>query len=529
MTAKEIEDKIKDFLPFKIEAISYEKRIGFLSVDNPFYNVSESDYYINRWKEKINNKKSFEKFKRQFSNPNDGTSLIQEIWIENSKVFEANDKRVNYTLTREEKKDVNILDFWKGEGWKLYQESPNSFGLVVDSKILAIQFNHVQFYKDDNDGNVVEFCYLDKKKGYLFAENQYFTFELSDDNKVINVNPETTFFEGLPPAFHISDRKLSRDKNIRVNVLSKHYNSIAEYVYSIVLDLMNKSYAYANTIEKLRNVDACTYNNGVANEVCDNGYLKAIDSGEYLYLRGSNEKKPCPDCNQEVAVGGVIDIAYQARLSGGNDPTSAITFVSPDVKALEFTKADITDTRQRIFGIGTGKDKKTDSTKNFNSELSILYAGESQKDVLDQIKYDLIGNIQRSAAFVGQSAFGSSYSSVLVDLGSNYMLYTVEQLLEKRKQAEEQGLSDVLKLDSQIMEVQSKGVESEKRKAKVILQLNTILGKDLAKKAIAIYELEVMPIEAIDKDVNTIIKDIIKHKSELLTQNKEEEDEQTEI
>ena len=524
MTAQEYNDKRKDYTTTKQRAMLYEDKIKFLSVPDVERVPMDSDYYFNQWSERINNDASFNRLKSNYTNPNAATSLLTEIWVENTKVWHANDQTsmIVEKNASDTKIDFDILDWWMLEGWELYQNSPNSVGVAFVRQdrtigIIGVEFQHIDFIHTNDNGDISELGYKAKNKLYYFAENEYTIYDLDKDGKIIATNEQVPYWQGLPPVFAISSRVISSSNPTKTNILRDIYPAIGDYLYNTLLSKMNTSFAYANIIERVRNADGCHWEHKGLR--CEGGYMVSVDGGENITSqRGSDI--PCPKCNSAINIGGVVEIPIRA-LMDSKEPTSAIKFITPDVSALKFTSEDMTQTRVRLFASGTGKGKNqsAESNNNFNSELSIIYAGESQRDQLREIKKDLERNVERSASIVGSLMLGNNLDFVRISLGDNFLLYSREQLIALKTQADALGLSDVMQLDEQIIEASANGDENLKRRSKVILMLNNIIGIDNTKVALATYELENGSIIGSNKTVKQIVTQIIKEHGTKTTEN----------
>lgn len=186
---------------------------------------------------------------------------------------------------------------------------------------------------------------------------------------------------------------------------------------------------------------------------------------------------------------------------------SAIKFITPDTTALKFTRDDEIAVRQSIFSAATGKDQNVNSNKNFNSELSIVYATEAQQDALKEIAKDLKAGMVRCAEIIGEIVFGDNFDRAHVNIGTNFLLHSKEQMIEIKKSTDELGISTALGIDDQLIELSSDGNEQEKRRAKVIILVSKILKAD-TEEAVTRFELNT-PIRALNRSVSEIVKLII--------------------
>ena len=257
----------------------------------------------------------------------------------------------------------------------------------------------------------------------------------------------------------------------------------------------------------------CTYETAGAR--CAEGYLVSPSNNLSLIDVSTQARKRCPSCNTLPSMGGVIDIPYKTIGDQTNQPW-ALRFVVPDTKALEYTGQDLKTWAHELYAAATGKDKNINSNKNFNSELSILYATEGQQDVLRKIKEDIEPNVRRSAEILSELFLGDSAQGVVVDLGQDFILASKAELLNMKKLTDELGLSAALDIDGQLAQISSGGNEAEIKRTKVILSLVYILHED-ANEAVARFELD-RPIRSLNMSASDIVKLILEN------YNKQKED-----
>jgi hypothetical protein len=483
------------------KASEYKDYISFLSESNPdagYWNLE-----MIRYKNMINSKSSYERFKTHFQSPNVATDLISRIWVENGKVFQASDRNINFITKTTKKIPFDVLEWWRSEGWKLYRLDPNAAGIVFSDgekfEVISIPSKSIIYLTEK------ELLYWDTKKEFItkLSIESGAVYQILDNDFVVIEN-RPPFFSDVLPVFRVSARIVESRGGIRSNILETKYPEISDLLYSTVLHKMNEGYLHANIITRTRNVDGCRYKDAQMGYSCEGGYL-VNDKGENII----NEKyalTPCPACNSSIEIGGVIGVPLSRIQEREYKP---ISFEAPDTTAFELSETVLANREKYIFGTATGKDQNTDTTKRaINSDLAIQFAGEGQKGVLAEIKKDLEPCIIDMCDIIG--SYISDYQNAIVNLGEKFILFTLAELLEIKKTTDELGLSDAIRIDDQIAETMANGVESEKKRTRVIMSLNNLIGKENAQKTLHWYEFIKMKIGALAMDETTILKDLIK-------------------
>lgn len=463
--------------------MSFEEPIAWLTAP-PIAPVMVENSTLRNYRDRINEPTTWNRFITYLNNPHEAAELIEAIWTECLKWRSASNALALFQTPKggETTGVPNILEWYRTEGFRLYTTSPNGAVLVnPDASLMAITASAIKVFTKD------AFCYLNATGGYtLFTKDGVQQF----DPKMSPLGtPTPAYWVDKPhPATHISAAFADYERTVRSNVLGRYYPRIADYLFEKTLSKLNIPYAHANLIERVRNADGCGYASIHEGHKCQGGYLVTIDGGEPIYnTKGAHQ--PCQKCNAGIAIGGTIDIPIRVRMdNGGNAPTEAIRFVSPDPKSLEFSEKKLKDLEKQLFGAATGKDRGLGVTNRaINSDIAIEFAGESQTAVLMQIVSDLQPGAAEAAEIINGILF-KGQAKVNVSFGDDFAIYTIDDLLAMRALAETQGMLNVLNIDEKIATAASAGNPTEQKRIRIALALLHILGKENSDKALYLYE-----------------------------------------
>lgn len=505
-----IQKKIDAFCQKKNEIDKYETSIAFLTETKPLLTYPTTAHYPRVWESRLGNSDSYERFKNFWTAPNEGHDLVSQIWDENGKAFAAKDANVLFIAKNNESKEtptLNLMSWWANEGYKLYQTQPNSFALLnfEDEKwtIQHIPTKSVMYFEDDREGVAIELIYKISDTQYVRLASDVYEILNIVNGKVGMIEPQTPPISGLN-FWHISSNFSTLENRIRTNVMKNSYEQVADFMYDSVLCKINESYLHANVIERAVSSLGCSYQ--TIDYQCQAGYLVSIKDAESFATTETGAKAECPECRKHIAPGTEIKVPIQQHFQHSDSLKDSIKFVSPDpatvMASLEIHAAN----KRAIFAGATGKGMETDVNKNFNSELSILYAAESQIAVLKSIQKDIAQSFYISAQAVAR-AFG--FEKAILILGDNFMLFSVDQLLARKAVTDTNGLTQALRIDEQLLESHAKGNDSELRRGRIIMQLNYILGFDATRRAVTMYEIEKQPISSSTKFETEQIKEIL--------------------
>lgn len=503
-----IQEKIDGFNQTRLEIEKYEDSLKFLSIPNPLKTFPVNSYYPNIWKSRVSNDDSYEMFKAHYTNPNDGHSLVSEIWAENGKAFKAKDSNLLFVSDDETKKPptVNLFEWWKSEGYAMYQTEPNAFGLlnIVDGNwvIQRIPSRSVMYFSDDANHNAQEIVYKVNENLYIYLAAGVYSELIVTSGRVTTEIPKTPYIQSVP-FWHVSNNFIDNSKTVRSNVMKTRYEMVSDFAFDSVMCKINGTYLQANVVERVVPTNGCQYS--TLEHRCSGGFLVSINDVDTKVVYENGAAAQCPECRKKIAPGTEIRLPINTFLDKAQIGTS-IAFKSPDPKAVIEADNLLKAKRRQIFGAATGKGQETDVNKNFNSELSIVFASQSQRDVLQSIQNDIAASVHVSARAIAE-AFG--FKDVVVLLGENFVLHSTEQLLAIKEQTDKLGLTQAMRIDEQLVESAAKGIESEKRRGFVIMKLNYILGVAEAARIVTLYEIEKRPILETKTPVNEQVKEIL--------------------
>jgi hypothetical protein len=474
--------------------------------------MTDRNTFFSKVRARLASDETFQNFIRFFQFPHAGTDLANSIWLENDKVFSADDKLLLYVRGESQgDPDLNILHEWEHKIFESYKYSPNSIW-VFDTQQSIVQVRPGQVVEVEHEGaKITRLVYNSGGYEYSYTEGNF--YRTSEENGTIEQLP--VYYQSVP-AFFVSSRFLDKSANIRTNILGGFLTDFEDFLYNTILSKINDSFGHLNIIERISPAEGCAHE--TAHERCVGGYLEskleiASTTGEsyqeqtaYVYdVTGA--RALCPVCRAMPTIGGLITIPMHRSKDFETMP-HAVRFVSPDVTALEYSAKKLADTRQHIYDKATGSSNML-AESALNSELAVLYAMDSARAILRQIQKDIYENVVRSAEIYGEMFYQQGYKSVSVTLGDNYMLSSRSEMIALKEKTDPLGLSAALGIDMQLTRYAGDANSPEARRAWVIIQLVYVYGAAQANKIVALFEAENQNLSAMNMQKEDIFKNVV--------------------
>ena len=478
------------------KAVKHENVIKFLSqfALNKADATNQRTYlkdFLSAVRSRLNNDDAFLNFENNITYPLQTNELIESMFNALKRIFEANDKYINFEFEDLEiKQDAQkyiSLKWFQEEGWELFAHSPNTI-LVVDlPEIQNTELPEPFFYplsiSDVLEINVVEnkidyliYCIdedlilaIDKSEYLLLRRNK----KTDDWDKLeeLAIIPHSL---GRCPANFLNNKNLYADNQIvKASPISK---SLGE-----IMDLLSL-YTNKNTLDNhiLPHVvkyggDGCDYDNGY--NYCDNGLLKvkqtegddswAIDAETHKFLR-------CPKCNKTLGQAETITVPTPRDKEEYDLAVNAITYVTPDTQIFEYSDKRINDKEKKIYNQVVGITQEL-NPKQQQNEVRVVTNLENQNQVLITWKRPFETSMERTNNDILIFRYMDKFLGSIVDLGTKFFLQTVNELYEEKQKAEESGLDNIINYDQQIIDVKYSNNPEQRKRSLLMLELSKIL------------------------------------------------------
>lgn len=211
----------------------------------------------------------------------------------------------------------------------------------------------------------------------------------------------------------------------------------------------------------------CAFANNETGDYCDGGFLRNV-KGDYKALRNGTVEK-CPVCSEKriAGVGSFIEIPVPTE--GSPDMKNPVQITTIDKESLDFNVSEEKRLKDNIYQsiVGTGGESQTKEAIN---EMQVSASFESKSSILNNLK----GNFERAQKFIDDTIcrlrYGDSFLSSSISMGTEFYIYTVDDLYRQYKMAKDNGASE-----AQMDAINQQIIETENRNNPMQLQRMIIL------------------------------------------------------
>lgn len=488
----EIRDRIKS--PKKTQtikkAIRHENRLRFHA--ESFMEPSEISQPLTvflDWVKTLIPKDKFKVFVSLFQFPTPIVQLSNTIFNELERVFDGKNPSVNYQFTDTTYKDdwewyrQEVLKepvVWRKKGWDAVKTAINSI-LIVDLPeeqkdeypepyFYFLSIEHVIDY--EFKGGVLDWIIF-KQPGNKIAcfDDTYFrTIQLDKDGKPLGEPLEREHGLGFCPArFFWSTELTQQQPDLKRSPLSPQLANLDWLLFFSISKRHLDLYA-PYPIYSAYEAD-CDFRNNETGDYCDGGYLRDQDQHFKVLRDGTVEQ--CPVCASKrlAGVGSFIEVPVPLSKDDA-DLRNPVQITTIDKTSLDYNVEEVNRLKADILAsvIGLGGDIQQKQSIN---ELQVAANFESKSSVLNSIK----GNLEAARKFVDDTCctlrYGENFLGSSISMGTEFYIYSVDDLYAQYKQAKENGGSDAI-LDSiqdQIIETEYRNDEQEMQRMFILKHL----------------------------------------------------------
>lgn len=487
---KLIQNRVNNELVAK--AIAHEERIRFHS--QLCHDISDTSTYYNTFLkriEKILPKDKFARFKEVFDFPVPTTDLVDVVFSELSKVFDAQNKNLNYQFSRPESRDdfTNYLEwmefsqFWENDCFEAIRNRINTIQ-VVDMAIIKgkgkpqpyvfnLNIERVIAIEVNDDGNISFVAYKDQGRIVSIDENYYRSYNIEgEDLKTLTIHIENKHLLGYAPARFLMTDNIGKSKMIKQSPISKALWALDRLLFRIISGENLEDYA-AYPIYSIYDED-CSFKDVNGNS-CQGG--KIIGTG----ANGVEYVSDCPSCKDNFYMGpGSILTSKAPRTKDQADLLDQVKITSADVESLNYINGAVDRRKSAILNSCVGSDREM-LTGQAQNELQVLSTYDTKQAILMKLKR----NIEKAKKFVidtmASLRYGKSYLGCTVDEGSRFYLATSQQLQDKLKIAKENGAAqfEIAMLKSEIYSNEYRNNPEQLQRIEILKRLEPYYGLSL--------------------------------------------------
>lgn len=409
------------------------------------------------WVKKLIPKDKYRVFLSLFKFPTQNIELTDKIYGELERVFDGRNSAVNYQFIDSTLSDdweayrhdvLNEPVVWHSKGWDALRTAINCV-MVIDLPseqrgerpepyfyFLGIE-NVIDFRAKGEALDWIVFAQPEKRIA-AFDDTYMRVFQLNEKGEVGELITEVQHGLGYCPAKFFWTTPLSQEQpDIKKSPLSPQLGNLDWLLFFRVskrhLDLYAPYPIYSAYAAD------CNFRNNETGDYCDGGFLRNI-KGEYKMFRDGTVER-CPVCSEKriAGVGSFIEVP----IPKGDRPDlrDPITITTVDRKSLDYNTEEEKRLADEIYAKVTGTGGEVQQKASIN-EMQVTANFEDKKNVLLSLKT----NFEKAQTFVDETIcrlrYGESYISSSINWGTEFYLYSVDDLQAIYETAKKSGSSE---------------------------------------------------------------------------------------
>lgn len=471
------------------KAVNIQRRLRFHTEANVVISdINQPTTIFLDWVKGLLPKDKYNTFLQLFKFPLCTASITEEVYRELERVFYSRNSSSSYQFTDSELADdwagyritkLNEPEVWKTEGWKKMQVSPNSILCVDLPEVQVSQRPEPYFYWLEID-SVIDYESKDSvtfewlifrqpgNRVAVFDDESIRVFQLNEKNEVTGLVTEAKHDLGYCPArFFWASPLNETNKELKKNPLTKELSSLDWYLFFSNSKQHLDLYA-PYPIYSAYEAD-CDFENNETGDYCDGGFLRNTDGNYKILANGAIEKCPCCSEKRIAGPGSFVEVPVPSRDEGVSDMRSPVQITTIDRDSLEYNTKECERLKNNIIisVVGSGG---TVSEKEAINETQVAANFESKTAALTALKV----NFEAAQKFVEDTIcklrYGNAFLSSSIDWGTEFYVFTVNELYAKYEQAKRLGAST-----SELDAIAQQICEVEYRNNPIIMQRMLIL------------------------------------------------------
>lgn len=461
-------------------------------------------------------KDKFEVFKTLFRFPLITNEVLAVCYDKLSRIFDGRDPAFSYQFANTELRDdwewyrqekLGEQNIWQSKGWDFFKTQINSV-LIVDLPqeqeagdrypqpyFYWLPIMDVIDYKADPQSGAMEWIMFrqDGDKIAVIDDASYRIFN-SKDGTIGELESEAAHDLGYCPARFFWNEPVSLDKpDIKESPVTKELDRLDWYLFFAISKRQLDT--YGNYPIYWGYEQSCDFHNDETGDYCDGGYLK--DKQGHWHYDNNGLLMPCPVCSQKrlVGAGSYIEVPVPHVDEGQPDLGQPVGMLAVDSESLKYNQEEEKRLRTDLITAIVGTNEEV-TTRDALNEQQIKANFESQSTVLKRVKK----GFEEAQKFVDDTCcrlrYGKAFLSSSINYGTEFYLFTSDELRERYKKAKEAGMSEA-DLDALLQQI----IETEYRHNPQMMQRMIILSdlepyRHLTRNEVqGLYEKSLIPVE----------------------------------
>jgi len=456
------------------KAVNHEERLKF-HAESYLYpsGISKPLTQFLDWVRELLPKDKFSIFVSLFKLPVLTVDLTETIFNELERVFDGRNAAVNYQFESpdllddwEEYRTEKLKEpsVWREKAWDQIKSGINSV-IVIDLPREQLDMRPEPYFYFLDIRNVIDYSFRnDRIEWIIFKcregeitvidDEHYQVFTLDGNGQVAGeaILEEAHELGYCPAQFLWSDSLTKEEPDLKKSPLSAQLSNLDWLLFYSISKRHLDLYA-PYPIYSAYEAD-CDFQNNETGDYCDGGYLRG-DDDNYKVLRDGGVMQ-CPVCAEKrlAGVGAFIEVpAPQSK----EDPDlrNPVSITQIDKASLEYNVEEVTRLGDHIFNsvVGVGGDV---TAKKAVNEKQVIANYESRSTIINALKQ----NIEKARRFTAETIcrlrYGNEFNSASINLGTEFYIYTIDDLYEQYKAAKANGSSEAEldQINSQILETE---------------------------------------------------------------------------
>ena len=432
-------------------------------------------------------------FKALFRYPVKTNEITDTCFDKLSRIFDGRNPAFNYQFANSAQREdweayrLNKLhepEVWQTKGWEFFKSEINSV-LIVDVAreqrtewpepyFYWLPIDDVITYKADPTTGVMDFIVFRRRDEVIVLDDT--TYRVWDDKK------HTGRIEGLPkieaqhdlgycPARFFWNEPISLDEpDVKASPLSKELESLDWFEFFHIskrqLDLMG-AYPILSGYEQ-----RCDFTNAENGDYCDGGFLR--NKQGYYKLDAAGLLLRCPKCGNKriIGAGSFVEIPVPNAEENQPDLRNPVQILKVDRDSLDYNVDEQKRLREEIITAVVGQDEIVTDRDAFN-EQQVRANFESVTTVLNRVKKGFEAAQQWVDETVCRLRYGRYFLSARVNYGTEFFLYSPEELRARYKTAKEAGASEseLDMMQEQILQTEYRNDPVQLRRMRILAEL----------------------------------------------------------
>ena len=453
-------------------------------------------------------------FQTLFRFPVKTNEVMSEVFDKLSRIFEGRNPAFSYQFATTEQRDdwewyrqekLGEPTVWSTKGWEFFQTEINSV-MIVDLPVeqeagdrypqpyfywLPIR-DVVEYKADKTTGQMYYIIFRQKdNKLAVIDDESYRIFETKDDMPVGDPLIENRHDLGYCPARFFWSEPMSLEfPDIKRSPVTKALDNLDWFLFFSIskrhLDLYGSYPIYSGYEQD------CDFHNDNTGDYCDGGFLKN-SKGEWLW--DANGLVPCPKCHDHRITGAGSFVEVPVPIEGQPDLRHPVDMLTVDRQSLDYNVEEEKRLRSTIITSIVGQNEEVTQREAVN-EQQIKANFESQATVLNRVKK----GFEEAQKWVDNTCcrlrYGTLFLSSSVSYGTEFYLFSTDELRERYKTAKETGMSEseLDALHQQIIETEYRNNPQQLQRMLILAELEPY--RHLTRNEVAnLYQTGIVSVE----------------------------------